>query len=401
MAVELDGKSYVVETPLNNAYSILKTINDTLRENDIKIGDTLVQFQINLMSPMWLLCLGIGALATFLQKLMYATGCAFSIPDCSDQQVLNLAQIAKLHRKEGSYSTINALVKATSDGPCVITTDLECTVRYEDRDYTFRPAYAEEIAADESVKIVLVCDEIGPVYAGEDAVTQFTTVPVNFDSMTSEPALPGTYEETIPQLRNRLQNNQSIIPYEAAMEAISSLTGVVKCKMWFNPGYSASASVAGYTVPARHVLLIVQGQSDKIAETYLSYMLAETTNDTNVAEAEVQTYTFQNGQTFPVYYYPPTAVPVHVRVWVTGAQVDSATNEAIKKAIVALSNTKDIGENYTEAYILDSINPNSQFPTIIGCDISTDGTNWYKTTTFTMAQLGVILAANVSVEVNA
>ena len=296
MAVELDGKSYVVETPLNNAYSILKTINDTLRENDIKIGDTLVQFQINLMSPMWLLCLGIGALATFLQKLMYATGCAFSIPDCSDQQVLNLAQIAKLHRKEGSYSTINALVKATSDGPCIITTDLECTVRYEDRDYTFRPAYAEEIAADESVKIVLVCDEIGPVYAGEDAVTQFNSIPVNFDSMTSEPALPGTYEETIPQLRNRLQNNQSIIPYEAAMEAISSLTGVVKCKMWFNPGYSASASVAGYTVLPRHVLLIVQGQSDKIAETYLSYMLAETTNDTSVAEAEVQTYTFQNGQ---------------------------------------------------------------------------------------------------------
>ena len=72
MAVELDGKSYVVETPLNNAYSILKTINDTLCENDIRIGETLVQFQINLMSPMWLLCLGIGALATFLQKLMYA-----------------------------------------------------------------------------------------------------------------------------------------------------------------------------------------------------------------------------------------------------------------------------------------------------------------------------------------
>lgn len=396
MAVELDGKSYVVETPLNNAYSILKTINDTLRENDIKIGDTLVQFQINLMSPMWLLCLGIGALATFLQKLMYATGCAFSIADCSDQQVLNLAQIAKLHRKEGAYTTINATVKASQSGPCVIATTTEATVVYDDHTYSFYPAYPVEIAADESEQIVLVCSEIGPVFVGEDGITHFVSDPANFESMTSEAAQPGTVEETIGQLRQRLQQNESIIPFNAAIEAINGLTGVVKCNMYFNPAYDAVDTIAGYKVQPRHMLLIVQGYSEKIAETYLSYMLAQTTNDPDATGVQTQPYTFQNGQTFNVYYYPPTVKPVYVKVTMAAQQIDSATLAAIQDAIVALSNTKQIGEDYTEAYIIDSINPNSQFPSITGCRVSTDGENWSTTTSLTPAELGVILRSNIT-----
>lgn len=401
MAVELDGKSYVVNTPLDNAYNMLNAINEALVTADVKNKDgEFVQFKINLTSPMWLLCLGVGFIATVCQKIMFAVGCSFSIAECSDQQVLNLSQIARLKRKQGAYSVINIIATASEDGDCTITTDLEAKATYNSKDYTFKPVYDTTIEAGKSEKISLVCTEIGPVYVGVNGITEFTTEVENLESMSSEASQPGAEVESISSLRARLQSNNSLIPFEAAIASISALTGVIKCNIYFNSNYSASLPIAGYNVPPRHSLLIVQGYSDKIAETYLAYMMAQTTKDDNVGTVpSTQEYTFTNGQTFPVHFYPPAVVPMMIRVSVSGQQIDARTSQLIKEAIASVSNTKNIGENYSEAYILSAINAGVRFPTITGCRISTDGINWGSITNLNEAQLGVILIDNIDVQI--
>lgn len=401
MAINFDGKSYIVETPLDNAYNMLNAINESLAAKEVKNAKgNLIQFQINLTSPMWLLCLGVGYIATVIQKIMFAVGSSFSVAECSEQQVLNLAQIARIRRKQGAFSVVNVVITAAETGECTITTALEAKATYNKREYTFKPPYNTIIPAGQSEKISLVCTEIGPVYIGVNGITEFTTEPLNFASMTSEASQPGTNVESIASLRSRLQSNTSLIPFEAAIASISALTGVIKCNIYFNSSYASTLPVAGYNVPPRKTLLIIQGYSDKIAETYLAYMMAQTTNDPDAEQTpSEEVYTFSNGQEFPVYFYAPEAVPIYVDVLMTGQQVDTKIAAEIKADISGLSNTKNIGENYSESYIISAINAGTKYPNVVGCRVSTDGVNWNTVTTLNEAQLGVILLENVSVGV--
>ena len=90
--IELDGRSYVVNTPTENAFALLEFVNQFMVDNDVKNKrGEVVQFKISLASPIWLLIIGIGYLATVCQKIMYAVAQAFNIADCSELQVLSLA----------------------------------------------------------------------------------------------------------------------------------------------------------------------------------------------------------------------------------------------------------------------------------------------------------------------
>jgi hypothetical protein len=70
----------------------------------------------------------------------------------------------------------------------------------------------------------------------------------------------------------------------------------------------------------------------------------------------------------------------------------------IKAAVQNLSNSREIGANYTQAYIIDAINANLNFPEITGVQVSTDGTTWSDTTAFNEGNIGLLAAARISVE---
>lgn len=393
--IELDGRSYVVNTPTDNAFALLNYVNQFMVDNDVKNRKgELVQFKISLASPIWLLIIGIGYVATVCQKIMYAVAQAFNIADCSDQQLLNLAKIARLSRKEGSYTTIVCTVTAAAGGACEITTSLEAKATYEGVEYTFNPIYNEEIPAGTSAEVILICTVTGPVYVAAGEITGFVTDPEYFESMTSSASQPGSGLESLSSLRTRLMTNEAISPLMGAIQGINALDGVTKAVVLFNPNYDSSMILGGKTVPPKRAIVFVQGYSDKIAQEYYKYMSAETYND---GTAHQQAFVMENGQSFNVNYYTPVAVDLYVRVSVTEALTLERTGE-IKAAVANLSNTKPIGSNYTSSYIIDTLNTNLNFPEITGIAISTDGTNWTDTTAFNEGNIGLMAAARVSIK---
>lgn len=391
--IELDGRSYIVNTPTENAFAMLSFINQFMIDNDVrnKAGE-VVQFKILLVSPIWLLLFGIGYMATVCQKIMYAVAQAFNIADCSDNQVLNLAKIARLSRKEGSYTTVVCTATATNGGPCNITTDLIAEVEYENETYQFSPIYDVTIPAGTSAEVILICSVTGPVYFEAGTITGFTTEVEDLDTFVSSAPQPGSGLESISSLRTRLMTNEAVSPMMGAIQAINALDGISKAVVLYNPNYDSSMMLGGKQVPPKRAIIFIQGYSEKIAQEYYKYMSMQTYDD---GTARQQSFTMENGQEFTVNYYTPVAVDLYIRVSVNKALTLEREAE-IKQAIVNLSNTRQIGTNYTTAFIIDQLNVNLNFPEIRGVDISTDGTTWVDTTSFNEGNIGLIASSRIT-----
>ena len=393
--VELDGRSYVVNTPTDNAFALLDYVNQFMIDNDVKDKDgNVVQFKISLASPIWLIIIGIGYMATVCQRIMYAVAQAFNIGSCSDEQVLNLAKIARLSRKEGSYTTVACTVTASSSGACAITTDLIAEVVYEGVTYQFKPIYAVTVAAETSAEIVLMCTVTGPVYFETGAITGFTTEVANLETLVSAAPQPGSGLESISSLRTRLMTNEAVSPLMGAIQGLNALDGVSKAVVLYNSNYDSSMVLGGKTVPPKKAVIFVQGYSDKIAQEYYRHMAAQTYDD---GTAQAQDYTLGNGQNFTMYYYTPVAVNLYVRVKVSSLLTVERENE-IKMAVQALSNSREIGKNYTASYLIDSLNTNLYFTEVVDVELSEDGVTWGSTTNFNEGNIGLIAASRVYVE---
>lgn len=393
--IELDGRSYTVNTPTENAFALLDFVNQFMIDNDVKDKDgNVVQFKISLASPIWLIIIGIGYMATVCQKIMYAVAQAFNLSDCSDQQILNLAKIARLSRKEGSYTTIVCTATAVNGGPCTITTDLVAEAEYEGVTYQFNPVYEVTIPAGTSAEVILICTVTGPVYLETGAITEFTTTVTNLESLSSSASQPGSGLESISSLRTRLMTNEAVSPLKGAEQAINALDGISRAVVLYNPNYDSSMILGGKTVPPKRAIIFVQGYSDKIAQEYYKYMSLQTYND---GTAQQQNFVMTNGQNFALYYYTPVAVDLYVRVSVSQALTLEREHE-IEKAVANLSNTRQIGENYTSAFIIDELNTVMNFPEIRGVEISTDGSTWTDTTAFNEGNIGLITSARVSIK---
>ena len=391
--IELDGRSYVVNTPTENAFALLDYVNQFMVDNDVKNKKgEVVQFKISLASPIWLLIIGIGYIATVCQKIMYAAAQAFNIANCSEQQVLSLAKIARMQRKEGSYTTVVCTATASSEGSCHITTDLEATVTYEGVEYKFHPIYEATIAAGLSAEVILMCSVTGPVYFESGTITGFDTEVTNLDTLTSSAPQPGSGLESIASLRTRMMTNEAISPLTGAIQGINALDGVTKATVLYNPNYDSSMVLGGKTVPPKRSVVFVQGYSDNIAQEYYKHMMAQTYDD---GTARQQNAVLENGQNFVLNYYTPVAVNLYVRIKVTGAPTVERELD-IKKAVQNLSNSREIGVNYTSAYIIDMLNTNLNFPEITGVELSTDGTNWSDATSFNEGNIGLIASARIT-----
>lgn len=390
--IELDGRSYVVNTPTENAFALLDFVNQFMIDNNVKNSKgEIVQFKISLASPIWLLIIGIGYLATVCQKIMYAVAQAFNIADCSDQQLLSLAKIARMSRKEGSYTTIVCTATAATGGTCHITTDLEAKAVYEGVEYTFNPIYNEDIPAGTSAEVILICTVTGPVYLAAGDITGFTSDPDYLETFTSSASQPGSGLESIASLRTRLMTNEAISPLMGAVQGLNALDGVSRAVVLYNPNYDSDMILGGKTVPPKRAVIFIQGYSDRIAKEYYRHMAAETYDD---GTAHQQAFTMENGQEFSVNYYAPVAVDLYIRIRVTEALTLERQAE-IESAVVNLSNTRQIGVNYTSSFIIDTLNTNLNFPEITGIEISTDGENWTDTTSFNEGNIGLIAASRI------
>lgn len=395
--VELDGRSYIVNSPTDNAFAILEYINQFMIDNDVRDRKgNLVQFKISLASPIWLIIIGIGYMATVCQKIMYAVAQAFNIASCSEQQVLSLSKIARIKRKEGSFTTVVCTATAGAAGTCSITTDMIAKATYEGTEYTFHPVYAVTIPAGTSAEVILICTVTGPVFFEIGAITALTNADesavTNLDTFVSAAPQPGSGLESISSLRTRIMTNQAISPLSGANQSINALDGVSKAVVLYNPNYDSSMILGGKTVPPKKAVIFVQGYSDNIAREYLKHMMAQTYND---GTAVAQSYTLENGQNFTVYYYTPVVVNLYLKVK-TSSLLTMERRGEIQQALQNLSNSRDIGTNYTAAYIIDAVNTNLMFPEITDIEISTDGATWSDTTSFNEGNIGLIAASRIT-----
>ncbi len=395
--IELDGRSYVVNTPTENAFALLEYINQFMVDNDVKNRKgEVVQFKISLASPIWLIIIGIGYMATVCQRIMYAVAQAFNIADCSDQQLLSLSKIARLPRKQGSYTTVACTATASASGVCHITTDMIAKVEYEGTEYTFNPIYDVDIAAGASEEVVLICTVTGPVYFELGAITELKTATeedvTNLESFISGAPQPGSGIESISSLRTRLMTNEAISPLAGASQGLNALDGVSKAVVLYNPNYDSSMILGGKTVPPKKAVVFVQGYSDKIAQEYYRHMTAQTYDD---GTARQQSFTMENGQNFSMNYYAPVAVNLYIKVKVSSLLTAERKLE-IQRALQALSNSREIGVNYTTAYLIDSMNTTLRYHEILDIKVSTDGVVWTDSTAFNEGNIGLIAPSRVS-----
>lgn len=381
----LDGIEYEVKTPEENVTDLVAFINSYCAAKGIKNsqGET-IYIDANETNPLFMVEYANAYLATVLQKLIYSAACAISVPEASEQQLLNIADIAGVVRNAATKTTIIGTVYAnTADAgavDCVISRNLTAVVSSGSYQLRFHPAFDITIPINESRQIVLICEDYGSYNISENTITSFEEVVPGFRMMTTLAAIPGQDREPISSLRARIQR-RSVEGTQAdrAAEAIQSLDGVALCNIYFNESPSTPQTVGAraLVVPPRQALLMIQGYSDEIAKTFFAHMICKTAGENYPSSvgAYSQNYITHAGQVMPVWIVPPDQVPVYIKIYIyetlTYAQVNG-----IKDVISSLSSSITIGQSITSKMVTDIVSVNYPDLTIQGADISSNGQNY-------------------------
>lgn len=381
----LDGIEYEVKTPEENVTDLVAFINSYCAAKGIKNsqGET-IYIDANETNPLFMVEYANAYLATVLQKLIYSAACAISVPEASEQQLLNIADIAGVVRNAATKTTIIGTVYANTEDAgavdCVISRNLTAIVSSGSYQLRFHPAFDITIPINESRQIVLICEDYGSYNISENTITSFEEVVPGFRMMTTLAAIPGQDREPISSLRARIQR-RSVEGTQAdrAAEAIQSLDGVALCNIYFNESPSTPQTVGAraLVVPPRQALLMIQGYSDEIAKTFFAHMICKTAGENYPSSvgAYSQNYITHAGQVMPVWIVPPDQVPVYIKIYIyetlTYAQVNG-----IKDVISSLSSSITIGQSITSKMVTDIVSVNYPDLTIQGADISSNGQNY-------------------------
>lgn len=437
----LDGIEYDIKTPEENVTDLVAYINNYCLEHNIKNSEgEIIQIEANESNPFYMLTFGLSYLTTLLQRLVYNAGCSMSIPESSERQLLNLADIAGIRRRNATKTVIQGTVYSSEDalGPCIITQENTATVYIGELEVIFSPAYDVTIPPGSSRQIMLVADEYGSFNISANTIIEFDEPVEGFRSMTTLASTPGQSQETISSLRSRLQRRSvEGTQTERAAEAIQNLDGVSLCNIYFNKYPNTTIYVGSRAIPVapRTALLFVQGWSteeEAIAKVFYRYLLCETSGFTyvysedgetfysdremttpatipegkevislenneycyiNIEGGEYQIYTTKAGQVLPVCIIPPVLTPVYVRVFIRN-KLDYGRINAIKDVISSLSSNLTIGQELTSVDITAKIAEEFTDLEVQGAEIglggeitvyvySNDGETFYTDDTFT------------------
>lgn len=389
----LDGLEYDVKTPEENTDDLITFINEHCASADIRnsLGE-VIHIEDNEANPFYQLCFGLSYLTTVMQKLIYNAGCGMSVAESSPRQLLNIADIAGIHRSQPTRTVIHGVVYATEDPAlgdhCDITQSMSATIVVSGQEIIFHPAFDVTIPLGESRSIVLIAEQYGSYNIAANTITAFDDPVTGFGSMTTGDSTPGQEEETIAALRERIQRRVvEGTQVERAATAIQNLEGVSMCNIFFNYNPNTPASVAygdsSISVPARQALIMVQGWNNDIAKVFYRYMLCPTTQ-TSVEGEQVLTYTTKSGQDLSVYVIPPKQMPLYVRVYIDDV-LSYEQSDGIKEVICTLAGRLIIGQTVTSVNITELVKEIYSNLSIQGADVATNvgesTSNWsYKQT---------------------
>lgn len=414
--IELDGRAYTIKTAAENTEDMLNAINDYCAQHDIRNRyNELIQIEARMSSPIYCILWALGYLATAIQNLIYSVGSAHSIQAASDTQLLNLAQLANVKRRQPSLTTFRIEVIAMTPSDASYDAEIAtCTITSEDtitvEDVIYKPALYPNVVLQpgEAVTLTMVAQRAGSYSIAKDTVMQFDSPIVNLKSIKQPtPSIPGQELESIATLRARIQRRQlSGTTMDIAMDAISELPGVTLCNIFYNTALVADPNSSQYhvgddtdyvIVPPRWALIMVQGYNKDIAKTYFKFMTAQTIGWTELTSGnievdrsnisvvaqrrilEIQIYESKAHQKIPVLIMNPRTKPVYIHVYIATTIVGDI-EVAMKEAVCMLGLSLTAGQAVTSANILAALSEFTSYQ-IVGATVSSDGgtTFSYKT----------------------
>ena len=278
MSFKINNETWTPKTAVEHADLIIDKINQLLQENNVTDKDgNIIQLNKNYGNALYLLALGDGERFADNDAALSKAIDSFNIELADEQQIENLLPIAAITRNPGSYSTLKLTVTASEDGPCTIPAGTKAP--FENMNFVTQ---AEAIIpAGHTQTLDTVADVIGPVVVLTGEVTSFDTEIANLESVENlVSSVPGNAAETTDSLRRRILKGNTI-PYslDGVKIALEELTGINHARVYFNYNVSGNLTLPGnIEVTPRTAYIVVNGQSDKLAETYAKYMSAPTQN---------------------------------------------------------------------------------------------------------------------------
>lgn len=408
--LQLDGRNYNIQSPKDIATDMVNYINTYCSTNDIRNRkNEIIYVDANWSNPLFIVLYGIAYVLSLVQKVMYNIACGFSIPDASDRQLLNLAQIANVQRRTAKKTTIRCTVLNNRSSALTLSNSspsTTCTVQVAGEDVIFRPAWDVTIQAGSSSLVVLISDNGGAYPVAQNDVLELynDTVLITNITIQHDKAVEGTEEESLVSLRERVQSRKGQSSrIDALIEGLENLEGVNKAKFFFNYDPVNSSVVHGITVAPRMGLLIVQGAATDVAKTFYSFMSCETTDCSSVfpLRSVTTTFTTKAGQTIPVYYLMPVQEPVYIKVYIKSALKTDDENQ-LKLVCASAAQNLGINDSLTSSDVIKLIQ--ERLPDILfdGVELSKDGVTYsYVVNTSDLDGLLTTDYANVSVEVSA
>lgn len=377
----LDGIEYEVKTPDENLDDVVTYINDYCQANNItnSLGE-IIYIDANEANPLYQLLRGMSYLTTIMQKLQYSAGCSVSIAESSERQLLNLSDIAGIHRTKATRTVISGVVYANVPDAgavdCVITQDMEATIIIAGQDVVFHPAFDVTVPIGESRNIVLVAEQFGSFSISANTITQFDEPVPGLRLLATGASTPGQNIETIASLRERLQRRTvDSTQIEKAASAIQDLEGVSMCNIYFNysPRGTENVPYGDLTIelPPREALVLVQGWSTDpvaIARTFYRFLMCKTYGE-DIPGALQQIYTTHAGQELPVVILPPVQRPAYIKIYIKDVlsyeQVDG-----IKDVICSMAGSLSIGQSISSVDVIKYVSSVYTNLTIQGAQIS-------------------------------
>lgn len=278
MSFKINNETWQPKTAVEHADLIIDKINQLLQENNVTDKDgNIIQLNKNYGNALYLLALGDGERFADNDAALSKAIDSFNIELADEQQIENLLPIAAITRNPGSYSTLKLTVTASEDGPCTIPAGTKAP--FENMNFVTQ---AEAIIpAGHTQTLDTVADVIGPVVVLNGEVTSFDTEIANLESVENlVSSVPGNAAETTDSLRRRILKGQTI-PYslDGVKIALEELTGINHARVYFNYNVDGNLTLPGdIEVLPRTAYIVINGSSEKLAETYARYMSAPTQN---------------------------------------------------------------------------------------------------------------------------
>jgi uncharacterized phage protein gp47/JayE len=203
-----------------------------------------------------------------------------------------------------------------------------------------------------SVDVTAVCETSGPVNAAIGAINLMNNPVVDWTSVyNAAAAFPGTPVEPDSAFRAR-QALSVVLPsqslFAGTLAGVAAVVGVTRYGGVENPTGVTDAN----GTPPHSISVVVEGgaNADIAQAIYLNKTPGCLTNGTVPAGNGVTVNVSDpiTGQTMPISFYRPTAVPIFVYCKIVALQgYTTVTASAIQTAIVNYLNTLQIGEDLT------------------------------------------------------